>query len=364
VPVTHPGDRTAARAPTCTVAIPVFNRKEMVLRAVASALAQDVPGLDVLVVDNCSTDGTWEALQRLTDPRLRLVRNSHNVGLFGNFNRCIDLATGEYLHFLCSDDTLTADCLSQEIAAMESSPSAVLLSSKARRVTPNGAVLGMHADHFPAGRYDGTTAIAGVLRFTAEYGFNPLNYPSGVLLRTSVVRQAGHFDTTMRLAADVDLFFRVLSAGELLVADHVGCEITIHRGQEGSRVSENALVMQEAYLLLERFGAALGPSRAVRYVVEQLGGMCLRFAIQARYRGDADSARQYVELARAHGCGTIAMTIALARIASVRALLHVAGVRMLPPGFATSSASRARQATTASSRARRGTPAPGDATGA
>lgn len=335
----------------------------MVLRAVESALAQDVPGLDVLVVDNCSTDGTWEALQEIRDARVRLVRNSRNVGLFGNFNRCIDLASGEYLRFLCSDDTLTRGCLGREIEAMDASPSAVLLSSKARRVTLRGDVLGTHADHFPPGRYGGTAAIAGVLRFTADYGFNPLNYPSGVLLRSDVVRQTGHFDESMQLAADVDLFFRVLAAGDLLVADHVGCEITVHREQEGSRVSGNALVMREAYLLLERFGDTLGSPPALRHVAKQLGGMCLRFAIEARFRGDEDSARQYLEVARAHGCGTSDMTAALARIALVRSLLRLTGVRLLPPGFATSSANRGPRAMTASTHARPGTRAPEDATG-
>ena len=350
--------------PTCTVAIPVFNRKDMVLRAVASALAQDVPGLDVLVVDNCSTDDTWEALQRLTDPRIRLVRNSHNVGLFGNFNRCLDLTSGRYLRFLCSDDVLPVDCLPPEIEAMEACPSAVLLSSRARRVRPTGEVLGMHAHHFPPGSYSGKTAIGAVLQFTAEYGFNPLNYPSGVLLRTSAVRRAGHFDTSMSMAADVDLFLRMLETGDLLVADHVGCDITIHHGQEGARLSGDALVLREAYLLLERFGGALGSARSVRHVARQLGGMCARFAIQARYEGDSVSARRHLELARRHGCGNAGMAMALARIAALRALLRVFGVRILPHGLAEEAARRDKRATTASPRVRRGTRAPGGATGA
>jgi len=350
--------------PACTVAIPVFNRKDMVLRAVASALAQDVSGLDVLVVDNCSTDGTWEALQQLTDPRIRLVRNSENVGLFGNFNRCLDLAAGTYLRFLCSDDLLAPDCLPREIEAMAASPSAVLLSSRARRVRPDGELLGMHAHHFPPGSYPGATAIAAVLQFNAEYGFNPLNYPSGVLLRTDAVRRAGHFDTTMRMTADVDLFFRVLSAGDLIVADHVGCDITIHGAQEGARLSGDAVVMREAYELLERFGAALSSARSVRHVARQLGGLCARFAIQARYEGDVESARRHVALARAHGCGNIGMAMGLVRIATVRALLRVFGVRILPHGFAKASANRAGTATTAASPVPRGRRAPGGATGA
>ena len=68
----------------CTVAIPVYNRRDLVQRALQSVLTQDIDDLDILVVDNCSDDGTWEALTAYRDPRLRLVRNERNVGLFGN----------------------------------------------------------------------------------------------------------------------------------------------------------------------------------------------------------------------------------------------------------------------------------------
>jgi glycosyltransferase involved in cell wall biosynthesis len=336
----------------------------MILRAVESALAQSVDDLEVLVVDNHSTDGTWESLLEVTDPRVRLVRNSHNLGLFENFNRCLDLASGTYLRFLCSDDSLAPDCLRHELVEMEAHPGAVLLSSSARRVLPDGNVLGTHADHFRPGRYAGDIAIAGVLRFTSEYGFNPLNYPSGILLRTEAVRRAGYFDTTMRIAADVDLFLRVLLEGDLLIVDRRGCDITIHREQEGARLTGDPVVMQEQYLLLGRFGAALGSPRAIRHVANQLGGLCLRFAIRAWFHGETRSARQYIAMAHAEGCTFPGMAMAVARIAALRALLRAFGVRLLPDGFNGPVARRHGRTTTNASRLPRGTHAPGDATGA
>ena len=302
----------------------------MVLRAVASALAQDVPNLDVLVVDNCSTDGTWEALQAIDDPRVRLVRNDTNVGLFGNFNRCLQLATGEYLRFLCSDDVLATDCLRHEIADMQANATAALLSSAARRLTPAGEVLGTHADHFPSGLYPGTKAVAGILWFRGEYGYNPLNYPSGILLRTAAAREAGKFDETMRVAADLDFFFRVLQLGDLVVVDRHGCDLTIHPAQEGASLSGRVEAMEEEYLLLNRFGALLETPRALRHVTDQMGGLCLRFALGGWCHGDRESARRHIALAREHGSGLSAMAMACVRILTVRALLTGLGVRRLP----------------------------------
>ena len=349
---------------TCTVAIPVFNRKDMVLRAVDSALAQSVDGLEVLVVDNCSTDGTWEALQTVRDPRVRLVRNERNVGLFGNFNRCLDLANGTYLRFLCSDDALAPGCLPEEISAMEAHPDAVLLSSTARRVMSTGELLGTHADHFPPGQYDGRTAVAGVLLFKADYGLNPLNYPSGVLLRTDAAKRAGHFDTTMRMAADVDFFFRVLAAGDLLVVDRSGCDITIHRAQEGAQLSGQAVVMEEDYLLLERFGSTLASERSVRRVANQLSGLCLRFALGAWRRGDSPSVSRHLALARSHGASLANMAVALLRLAALRVLLRSLGRRLLPAGFRRSDRARADRAKSAVPRASREIHVEGGARGA
>ena len=348
----------------CTVAIPVYNRKDMVMRAVDSALAQPMRDLEVLVVDNCSTDGTWELLQRRTDQRLRLVRNAGNVGLFGNFNRCLELASGTYVRFLCSDDVLAPECLPRELALLEAHPTTALLSTTARRVRATGEVIGPLAAYLPPGRYPGRAAIAGILRFKAEYGLNPLNYPSGILLRTEAARRAGPFDTTMRMSADMDLFLRMLSEGELLVVADRGCDITIHEQQEGARLSGAAVVMEEEYLLLERHGEALGSPRTVQRVADLIGGFCLRFAIQAWYRGDRASARQHLDLARAHGSSVVAMTRALARIIALRVLAKVLGIRLLPEVFKHRIADRDQRATSAAPGAVRGTTAERDARGA
>ena len=314
----------------CTVAIPVYNREALVVRAVRSALAQSVEGLEVVVVDNCSTDGTWSALQELKDARLRLVQNDTNVGLFGNFNRCLDLARGKYLRFLCSDDELAPDCLRGEIADMEANATADLLSSTARRRTPGGEVLGTHADHFPPGLYPGAMAIASILWFRGEYAYNPLNYPSGILLRTAAARRAGRFDETMRMAADLDFFFRILMSGDLLVIDRRGCDLTIHPAQEGASLNGRVEVMEEEYVLLRRFGALLDSPRTRRQVTDQIGGLCLRFALGAWRRGDHDAARRHIALGRAHGSTLTSMAAACLRILAARALFKGLNVRRLP----------------------------------
>jgi glycosyltransferase involved in cell wall biosynthesis len=131
-----------------SVAIPVFERRDLVATAIQSALAQDVDGLEVVVVDNHSQDGTWELLQGMKDPKLRCLRNDSNLGLFGNYNRCAAEASGEFVLFLGSDDRLETGFLAHAVAMLDAAPQAVLLSSRGRLIDRDGRETGTIADGF------------------------------------------------------------------------------------------------------------------------------------------------------------------------------------------------------------------------
>jgi len=90
--------------PLVSICIPTYNRASMVGEAIRSALGQTYAPLEVLVVDNASADTIEDVVGSFHDPRLKLVKNEKNLGMFGNFNRCIELARGKYIHILHSDD--------------------------------------------------------------------------------------------------------------------------------------------------------------------------------------------------------------------------------------------------------------------
>jgi len=98
-----------------SICIPTYNRANSIGDTIKSALSQTYENIEVIVVDNASTDKTEEVVNSFDDPRLSYVRNRRNLGLFGNFNRCIELYSGEFLHILHSDDTIppnfTATCM-------------------------------------------------------------------------------------------------------------------------------------------------------------------------------------------------------------------------------------------------------------
>jgi glycosyltransferase involved in cell wall biosynthesis len=92
-----------------TVLIPARNGEAYIAAAVESVLAQTFERWRLVVSDDASTDGTREVVRRYTgDPRVELIESSVNLGLAGNWNRCLENVRSDYFMTLCQDDLLWA----------------------------------------------------------------------------------------------------------------------------------------------------------------------------------------------------------------------------------------------------------------
>lgn len=109
------------RRPTTSILIPVHNRATLIGDCIRSALAQTVRDLEVVVVDNASTDGTWAVCRQFAaaDPRVRIFRNDANIGAVRNWARCIAEARGRFGKLLFSDDLIAPDYLERTLPYLE-----------------------------------------------------------------------------------------------------------------------------------------------------------------------------------------------------------------------------------------------------
>src|SRR5438105_3094623 len=94
-----------------SVCIPTFNGAKWIIECIESALDQSYSPLEILVVDDASTDKTVVRMRSIRDERLRFVVNERNLGLTANWNKCIQLSHGKYVKFLFQDDLIYRDCI-------------------------------------------------------------------------------------------------------------------------------------------------------------------------------------------------------------------------------------------------------------
>ncbi len=114
---------SSACPPLFSVCIPTYNRASMLPAAIESVLAQDFDNFELIICDNASTDKTEEVVKDYTDRRLRYVRYDNLVSMYGNHNRCVELALGNWIVFLHSDDRMENLRLAQSM--LETLPTGV-----------------------------------------------------------------------------------------------------------------------------------------------------------------------------------------------------------------------------------------------
>src|SRR5919107_4015031 len=104
-----------ATTPRVSVIVPAYNAAGFLKRALHSALAQTMPNLELIVVDDSSKDSTLDVARNVAahDPRVRVLHNERNRGMYATYNRAIDAARGEWIAALDADDIWLPERLEQ-----------------------------------------------------------------------------------------------------------------------------------------------------------------------------------------------------------------------------------------------------------
>ena len=211
-------------APRVSVCIPTYNYGRFLGDAIDSVLAQEYEAFELIVVDNASDDDTPAVVAAREDPRLRAHRNNRNLGLFGNFARCLELATGEFVKFLAADDWLHPAYLREAMALVERYPTAAIVSGPGFYVDANGDIYALGSTGVFA-----TELVPGeeALRAQAEH-LNVVGMPSAALLRRDALDAVGGFDERFAPASDVHLWGKLLAHHDLAWLAQPRCYLRIH----------------------------------------------------------------------------------------------------------------------------------------
>src|SRR3712207_1908731 len=131
-------EKEAVVPPLVSVVIPCYNQAHFLGEAIESVLAQSYPNVEIIVVDDGSTDATSEVARSY--PKVRLVRQE-NQGLSGARNAGLARSEGEYVVFLDADDRLLPEALETGVEYLEARPECAFVSGPCNRITADGSPL-------------------------------------------------------------------------------------------------------------------------------------------------------------------------------------------------------------------------------
>lgn len=164
-------------------------------KAISSILSQSFADFEWIICDDGSTDNTWEILCECAknDPRIKLIQNEKNMGLAYSLNRCIEIATGEYIARQDLDDYSDVDRLKKQVKYLDKHPEIALLGTQAYLFDANGI---WGKEHFP------TVVNKKDFLFTSPYQHGAM------LMRKDALLEVGSYRVckATRRCEDYDLF--------------------------------------------------------------------------------------------------------------------------------------------------------------
>ncbi len=176
------------------------------------------------MVDDASQDGTLEQVRAISDRRLRVVANPHNLGNAANRSRAIRLAEGEFVKFVDQDDWIAPVCLAEHVRVMDTAPHVGLTCSR-RAIhlegpeTPEVAAWlaryrDLHGPLGPLGEVNSGTEL--LARQIAAGPFeNFLGEPSSMMIRRAVLERSALFNRRLAQMLDVDLWIRLMAFADV-----------------------------------------------------------------------------------------------------------------------------------------------------
>ena len=214
-------------SPRVSILMPVYNVAPYLREAMDSILNQTFEDFELIILDDCSPDNSTEILDTYTDPRIVRYRGEKNVGLGNVLNIGMDMARGEFIARMDSDDLSTPERLAVQVAYLETHPDVDLCSC------------GMQLFGAKQETWVRETNVENV-KITALF-YSPILHASSMWRREAFERVGLRFRQEMVPAEDYDMWTRAMAAGLKLVnIPEVMYQYRIHPSQATTQTDKTA----------------------------------------------------------------------------------------------------------------------------
>ena len=200
-----------------SICMPAYNARPFIGSAIDSVLRQDFDDWELLIVDDASTDGTWDIIRQYTDRRITARRREQNRGAEYTWNEAVGLATGRYVKLMCDDDELYPACLRKQVEVFEADRDdrLALVTDVRHIIDARGKLIMVRAFPDRGRRVEGRRAMVRCFWGAA----NLIGDPTAVMFRREMFAAVGGFSARLPYVIDLDLWFRLLTRGDLFAVD-------------------------------------------------------------------------------------------------------------------------------------------------
>jgi glycosyltransferase involved in cell wall biosynthesis len=226
-----------------SVCIPTYNGAEFLHECIDSIISQTLSNFELLIVDDQSSDRTLAIAQEyaVRDSRIKLIENPENLGLVGNWNRCIELATGEWIKFVFQDDIIEPTCLEKLLAATKfGKPIIYCQRDFIFEAGTHESTKEYYLNHLSLQNPFSDTVEISAQQYAEvaikNIGVNFVGEPTSVMLHRSVFSQFGTFNPHLIMICDFEFCTRVAIHTGIIQVPEVLAHFRVH-GTASSAVS-------------------------------------------------------------------------------------------------------------------------------
>jgi glycosyltransferase involved in cell wall biosynthesis len=245
--------------PHVSLVIPAYNHATYLAQAVESVLAQDYPGIELIVIDDGSTDNTRDVLAHYTG-RLHW-QTQPNSGQAYTLNRGWTMARGEILGYLSADDLVLPGCVSAAVEALRASPEIVLTYCDFELIDPHSRVIRtVRARDFDYREM--------VVNLTCAPG-------PGVFFRRAAFQRAGGWDPGLRQMPDYEYWLRLGLVGAFQRIPRTLAAFRVHEGSATFSAAPPEQAEEPVRILRKYFGLAEVPAAIRQHELQAISNALL-----------------------------------------------------------------------------------------
>ena len=289
-----------------SVCVPTFNSAKFIRETIESVLNQTYQDFELLIVDDYSKDETLDIVQSIKDARIRIFKNEKNLGMVRNFNRCLELAQGEFVTTLDGDDLMASSNLQQKIDLLEKYPEMAFVFSNVDIIDESSHVTGSRPKKplpFSSRMVSDAICVAGGIVFKTLLIEGNFICKSSVILRRNLLERFGSFNVQFSWGEDYDMWARMALSHEVGYVQQPLVKYRIHTENYTKDFTQEKKIQGKEQMalvqrtLLHRYFATGNTLLTVKELVVVYQEMLYVYFVQNRFR----LVRKIVYEAMGHG---------------------------------------------------------------